>query len=386
MGPNPFDQSDTQDLAQTIGQLHALVAATHQTLLSVLAAFDRQQGWREDGATSAVPWLVGMLNLSAHTAAEWTSVASKLDSLPAIASAYGEGRLSWDQVVSLVRFATPDDDEALAEAAPGWTAAHIRTLARRARSQRPNETEHRGAVRYWWDEDGSVLHLRGRLPAAEGPVVVHALERVADAAPPDAGTGLLEPYEQRCADALVQLASQRLGADTDPDRASVVLHVDAPVLAGKESGGAELEAGTSISAETARRLSCDARAAVVLEGTSGRALGVGRTRRTVPPWLLRLLRKRDGGCRFPACGRTRWAHAHHVVHWAHGGPTDTDNLLLLCGRHHRLVHEEGWSIEGSPDGVVTFVRPDGRALRTGPPALRADVRRRVTPPLPPPAA
>ncbi|MDQ3979406.1 MAG: HNH endonuclease, partial [Actinomycetota bacterium] len=138
--------------------------------------------------------------------------------------------------------------------------------------------------------------------------------------------------------------------------------------------------------ETARRLSCDARVAVAASNADGRPLGVGRTRRTVPPWLLRILRKRDGGCRFPTCTYTRWAHAHHLVHWARGGPTDAENLILLCGRHHRLVHEEGWRIRGHPDEEVTFVRPDGRPLPTGPPALRPEVRCRLAPPLPPPAA
>jgi hypothetical protein len=116
-----FDECDAQDLAQTIGQLHALVSAAHRTMVQAICAFDRQEGWREDGANSVVPWLVGMLGVSSRTAAEWADVGSKLESLPAIASAYGEGRLSWDQVASLTRFATPHDDEALAEAAHGWT-------------------------------------------------------------------------------------------------------------------------------------------------------------------------------------------------------------------------------------------------------------------------
>jgi hypothetical protein len=383
---SPFDECDSQDLAQAIGQLHALVSAAHQNMLQVLAAFDRKEGWREDGATSAVPWLVGMLGVSSRTAAEWVTVAAKLESLPAIAAAYGEGRLSWDHIVSLVSFATPDDDEALAGAAPGWTAAHARALARRSRAARVDAVGQRGSLRYWWDEDGTLLHLRGYLPAEQGATVVRALERVADQAGPDPATGLFDPFEQRCADALVQLASQRLGADRDPDRASVVLHVDAPVLAGIEGGAADLEAGPPISAETARRLSCDARVAVTVEARDGQALGVGRSRRTVPPWLLRMVRRRDGGCRFPTCNHTRWTHAHHIVHWANGGPTDVANLLLLCGRHHRLVHEEGWKIDGNPGGEVLFVRPDGRPLRTGAPALRRDVRQRLAPPLPPPAA
>ncbi|MDQ3978969.1 MAG: HNH endonuclease [Actinomycetota bacterium] len=354
-------------------------------MLQVLAAFDRQEGWKEDGATSAVPWLVGMLGVSSATASGWVRVARALESLPAIAAAYGAGRLSWDQVAALTSFATPDDDAELAEAATGWTAAHTQAIARRARRLSGDEGRARRAVRCWWDDEQQ-LHLRGRLPAAEGAVVVRALERLADAMPPDPETGQFESYEARCADALVQLASQRLGADGDPDRASVVVHVEAEVLARGEEGVADLEAGPEVAAETARRLACDARLQVVAEGADGTPLGVGRARRTVPPWLLRLIRRRDGGCRFPTCTSIRWTHAHHLVHWADGGPTDADNVLLLCGRHHRLVHEQGWRIEGSPEGELTFVRPDGTPLATGPPQLRADVRRRLAPPLPPDAA
>jgi hypothetical protein len=71
--------------------------------------------------------------------------------------------------------------------------------------------------------------------------------------------------------------------------------------------------------------------------------------------------ERDEGCRFPGCGRTRFTHAHHIVHWAHGGPTDLGNLVTLCGHHHRMLHREGWRIHGDPAGQLQWIRPDGRA-------------------------
>ncbi len=79
----------------------------------------------------------------------------------------------------------------------------------------------------------------------------------------------------------------------------------------------------------------------------------------------------------PGCGRTRWVHVHHVVHWADGGPTDLDNLVTLCPAHHKLVHEQGWRIRGSPGERLVFVSPYGPTLGTGPPPLRPDVRARV---------
>jgi hypothetical protein len=225
-----------------------------------------------------------------------------------------------------------------------------------------------------WDDDRS-LRIYGRLADTEGAVVEAALGALANAAPPDPASGLYDPFESRLADALVELASTRLAEEADADRASVVVHAEASVLSGGE-GGAEIEGGPAISAETARRLACDSRWQLVAE-EAGQALGLGRRTRQVPRWLSRQLRRRDGGCRFPGCGRKRWLHAHHVIFWGKGGPTDPDNLTMLCGYHHRKVHEGGWHIVGDPEGELRFVHPYGRELSTRPAPLRAEVRERV---------
>jgi len=94
----------------------------------------------------------------------------------------------------------------------------------------------------------------------------------------------------------------------------------------------------------------------------GAPLRIGRKTRKIPPALGRALRARDGGCRFPGCERRRFVDAHHIRHWARGGATDQDNLLLLCRHHHRLVHEGGYSVERLPDGRVRFRLPNGKLL------------------------
>jgi len=91
---------------------------------------------------------------------------------------------------------------------------------------------------------------------------------------------------------------------------------------------------------------------------NGDLAGVGARTRTIPPALRRALHHRDGGCRFPGCG-VRVAEGHHIRHWAWGGPTTLANLALLCRRHHRAVHEEGFRIERKPDGTLAFFRPQG---------------------------
>jgi hypothetical protein len=83
----------------------------------------------------------------------------------------------------------------------------------------------------------------------------------------------------------------------------------------------------------------------------------------VPAALRRALEHRDEGrCRFPGCENRRWVDAHHIVHWARGGETKLDNLVLLCGRHHRLVHEGGFGVARRADGSLVFRRPDGKIV------------------------
>jgi hypothetical protein len=101
----------------------------------------------------------------------------------------------------------------------------------------------------------------------------------------------------------------------------------------------------------------------------GSVLDVGRRTRTVPPAIRRALEHRDRGCRFPGCG-LGFCDAHHVVHWADGGATRLDNLVYLCRRHHRAVHEEGFHVAFTESGEIGFYHPDGRALADAPPAPR----------------
>jgi hypothetical protein len=104
----------------------------------------------------------------------------------------------------------------------------------------------------------------------------------------------------------------------------------------------------------------------------GKSLSVGRKTRTIPPALRRALNSRDGGCRFPGCTHTRFVDAHHIDHWARGGPTNLDNLVLLCGHHHRLLHEGGYTVERCRGGRLSFRRPDGRAIPSVPKRRRGD--------------
>jgi len=119
-----------------------------------------------------------------------------------------------------------------------------------------------------------------------------------------------------------------------------------------------------VSQETSRRRCCDAAVVPVETDSAGSVLNLGQRARTVSPALRRALEARDGGCRFPGCGR-RYTEAHHVRHWADGGETSLANCVLLCRHHHRLVHEGGWQIRaeavtGEGMGTLAFVDPRGQ--------------------------
>ncbi len=169
----------------------------------------------------------------------------------------------------------------------------------------------------------------------------------------------------RRADALVALASAHLAADSDTDRATVVVHAQLEALASRH-GGAELEGGGVIHAETARRLLCHGRVKLVIEDQTAQPVRLGRISREPAAWMMRQLRYRDSECRFPGCGARRFTQAHHIMWWEYGGATDLENLLLVCAFHHKLVHEYGWAVRRHQDGAARWFRPDGSSYRPGP--------------------
>jgi hypothetical protein len=142
------------------------------------------------------------------------------------------------------------------------------------------------------------------------------------------------------------------------------VHIDEAALT-RDEGGCELAEGPALAAETARRLACDA-SVVELRERDGQPLSVGRKTRSVPPALRRALARRDRGCRFPGCENRRFVDAHHIEHWARGGETCIDNLVLLCRTHHRLLHEGGYSLERLATGKLRFGYPWGEPIADSP--------------------
>ena len=357
----PASENPVQGLDRSV----AAIAATSAECLRDVADIDAQKLWERDGATSMTSWLAARYGLGRGTAREWVRVAHALRELPRIARAYARGEISWDQLQPLTKFATPETDEHWARKAPELRPSGLWREARRHERVRTKEAQDVHRRRYlslWWDPEAPVLYLEGMLGADQGAAVQAALERRAEEVvlgePPDS------PAEARLADALVELAT---GGDAEQaPAATVVVHAGAEVLTREEPAQgpwlAETEAGTRLPTDAVRRLACDGRIEWILE-SGGRAVGIGRRGRQVPGAVARMLRHRDVGCRFPGCERKRWVQAHHLVHWADGGATSLDNLVLLCHTHHRLIHEGGWRTSGHPARDLRFHDPTGRPLK-----------------------
>lgn len=422
--------ADTERLGDEIARLASHLHAATYRMLVLIREFDAGEGWG-GGFRSCAHWLSWRTGIGPGTAREKVRVAKALAALPRISGAMASGELSFSKVRAMTRVATPENERELLELARHATAAQIETIVRAWRRVGrledacvEAERHLRRSLDLYPDDDGSWV-IRGRLDPDVGAVLRRALAWASDQlyrdAPEDerrettvgqrradamgvlaeeamatgSAGGVKDPAEDRVragaaasADATAAstdttAASEAAAAPTkvrgrSADRYQVLLHV----------GSWEERAATAfpspaafhVSAETSRRLACDAGIVVISHDAKGAALDVGRKRRTVPPAMRRALEARDGGgCRFPGCG-VRRTDAHHLTHWADGGRTRLENLVLLCRRHHRAVHEGGWSvrIEGSaevetthddsghPAGCAAPCRDDGDPVRWTP--------------------
>jgi len=392
--PDPQHCADLERLGHEITELAAHIHAATFQLLELIRIFDEEQGWAGEGVNSCAHWLSWQCGMNQGTAREKVRVAHALSELPRISTAFREGRVSYSKVRAMTRVATRKNEELLMHIARNGTAGHVERLVshyRRANRLQALQEENRShALRelsWYTDEDGMWV-LKGRLSAEQGVLISKVLEGVMaelDAEQKDEpadvsaetpeGVDLCEaqpfPIAVRRADALERVAESYLaggsGDRSGGDRYMVHIHTEKETLrADGESAESELEEHGRVSAETSRRMACDSSVVHWHEKEGGEPLSVGRKTRSIPPGIRRALKRRDGGCRFPGCSCSRFVDAHHIRHWADGGETSMDNLVLQCRRHHRLVHEGGFGVHSESAGDIRFTYPDGRIMSYGP--------------------
>ncbi|MHB1194770.1 MAG: HNH endonuclease signature motif containing protein [Longimicrobiales bacterium] len=398
----PYDASDAdvlESLGDEIATLAAHIHAATHRLLVLLAEFDQRRGWERDGQGSCAHWLAFRTGIDLGAAREKVRAARALTSLPLTGAAMARGELSFSQVRALTRVATAETEGDLVALARGCTTAQLERVVRASRrgsrwdeADADRERRERRVLSVFPDDDG-MYAMRGVLPPEVGALLMRAIDAASDVlyrqdrASAASGAPTRTPAQRR-ADALALLVERAMEAGFGEDpcsgeavsgtraaRYQVVLHVDTDTLA--QHGGparSELEDATRVSAETSRRVACDAALVRVTQRPDGSVLDIGRRTRTIPPALRRALEARDRGCRFPGCG-SRFCDAHHVRHWGQGGETSLSNTVLLCSHHHTLVHEGGWTVRWDGDGRPVFLDSRGGEhydARPAPPEIGID--------------
>jgi hypothetical protein len=379
------------ELEAEITELTGHLNVAQHRWLTLVAEYDRRQGWVDGACLSCAHWLNFKCGVALGAAREKVRVAHALVGLPKISAAMARGELSYSKVRAITRIASAEIEDYLLSIALHGTAEHVERLVRGFRRAKEAEELSREArqqagrgLSYHFDDDGSLV-VKARLPAEVGALLIKALTAAVDEIPtPDvpAGTSAVNQrpdewgdqpasFSARRADAIAVLAQSFLkhGAQSlsGGERHQIVVHVDAETLRDSTAGRCEIEHGPALPAETVRRLGCDCSVVMLVENPEGEPLNVGRKTRSIPPALRRALKSRDQGCRFPGCTHTRYVDAHHVQHWAHGGETKASNLVSLCSFHHHKVHEDGILVQVLDDGAFRFVSRRGKAFDTYPP-------------------
>ena len=404
---------DLFELGERIAGLAARINIATHDMLALVAEFDRREGWA-DNFTSCAEWLAWRTGRTLAAARENVRVAHALGELPRTAGAMKSGQLSYTKVRTMTRVATPETEATLLKYAQSTSAARLEWLARgwkmasRDGELAAEEVRHRSRTfSVAIDADGMYV-VRGRLEPEVGAVLMRAIEAAGDALYRGEDAEARPRNRQRRADAAGLVAERALaagfggesegsggesdglresgreavGSGSRAERYQVVVHTDAATLAERgETGRSELD-GVRVCAETSRRLACDA-ARVEMSHRDGEVVSVGRRTRIVPPHIRRALEERDRGCRYPGCA-CRFTDAHHVKHWADGGETSLANTVLLCRRHHRLVHEGGTRMALDRDGKAVFFTREGQVIASAPPLAEEVAEELPAAPAPPP--
>ncbi|MHA0288729.1 HNH endonuclease signature motif containing protein [Mycobacterium sp. C3-094] len=357
------------ELAELTGQRNAIDGR----IVEIFAEIDRDQMWAAAGAKSTAglaAWKAGVSPSRAQTIA---TIAQRYDEFPSCIEGLAQGRFSVDQVGVIAQHGLPGSDEHFATLAQCATVTQLRTALKMqpkpAPEQEPDEDGEpdgepvldpgpQPSISSSSDEQYTYWHIA--LPHPENAAFEAALGSHRDALVTewkDADPDGRAPMPNTAA-AFLRLVNAGWDAEAAArphgQRTTVVVHVDVSEKI------AALHLGPVLPDGDRRYLTCDATCEVWFH-RDGQVIGAGRSTRTVNRRLRRALEHRDRCCVVPGCGATRALHAHHLVHWEDGGPTEMWNLALVCPYHHRAHHRGLITITGPADQlVVTDVA--GRAL------------------------
>jgi hypothetical protein len=381
----------TEDVGRLVVAVERIARRAAAAQISVLAQADRSGVAELSGASSTAVWLHNATDLPVGTARARLALHHALDRRPLVDGAFGAGDIGQDAAAAVcgamdtlpggVPAALNTEIEQLLvdTARDEGTKAVVRRAMEIADRFDPDGVEmqeamnrDRRGLQLVRKHDGT-LTLRGCLDKESAALALAVLDPLAAPLPAADGSPDRRSAELRYADAFVQLC--QLGTPTLPEIRGERPHMFVTTTLEslqRQIGSAlgTVEGGHLISRDALRRIACDANIIPVVLGSAGQPLDIGRSTRIVPQGLRRALILRDQGCAFPGCDRPpSWADAHHIDHWADGGPTSLGNTVLLCVHHHDRVHRDGWSttmIDGRPWFTPpAWLDPDQRPRQNG---------------------
>ncbi len=398
-------------LGEQIAEQAVHLDAAMNQLLGNLRVFDERGGWRPQGFQSCAHWLSWRVGWDLATARDRVRVAHQLAKLPKVQAAMAAGEVSYSKVRAIARVATPQTEETLLAYAEYAPAAQLEKICQKVRTvDRAIEAKESGKRPHPEDRyvqaramDDGMVCVKAVLRPDEAAMLLEVVqaaartckETVEPKRPASRADGLMaviqryargEQPDRTPVELLVTIPASELpsAASSSADFAQTAEHsltevpssachntLSAPASSTRPGAAshllemtnlAELANGDCVSAETSRRLACDAGLVEVEVDERGEPLSVGRRTRTIPAPIKRALLVRDKTCRFPGCANRLFLDGHHIQHWADGGETRLSNLALLCGHHHACLHEHGYTMEAKEDGGLVFRDGDGDVI------------------------
>ncbi len=348
-----------QDIAIQLIQLRRKIDELELEFSRLATEFDKTNWWDYEGFNTAADWIRLSCHMNSHSVWNAFAVGASEPEMPATVNAMRSGEIGFAHVATMARTASEvggafDEDKLLPMAktnSPGrffHNCIHYRHSVSAEGYNRDQErlAEARG-LRLNTAQDGCLV-IRGLLDPIGGAAVRAALEPLAKRS----GAHDDRSRAQRYADALEDLAK-------GGKPASVQVTATIETLKGMAGAAAgEMEFSLPLSSNSVQRMACDCSVTRVLLNQESVTIDVGRSKRIVSGSLRRALVSRDQHCQWPGCERpAAWCDGHHIVHWIDGGVTNLDNLVLLCRRHHRMVHEGGWQLVKSENGRIMTIAP-----------------------------
>jgi hypothetical protein len=411
--------SESELLAESAAVSHR-IQLLEARRIALVAEIDTRVSREKLGFPGPAGWLTSTTLLSPSKATKIVALARGMAAFPDIADAVNTGVMSVDHAALILTFAeTPPENlpeegrdaarKALIKAATGPDARTGRIRAAITRledsfgtKKPPAENTDRNELFASTTLNGRLV-LKGDFDAITGEKLLTALSPLTEPRPAADGTQDDRSPAKRRADAFGHILDQYLASSDRPieggERPHVNLHIrlqdltdlqsrgDEDDIADDETSRAAAESddatqpattdrgayrdlfgdGTSVgwlpwmgplSRNTSRQLACDCVLTAIVMDENGNPLNLARTARTVTAKQRKALTARDQGCAFPGCGKpAAWTEGHHIWHWGDGGPTDMNNLVLLCGFHHRLMHHSDWEVFIGTDNHPWFVPP-----------------------------